>query len=42
MRAEDLTAVVITSVVDAIGLKETRISPESSLIDELGAESIDL
>ncbi|WP_063824765.1 acyl carrier protein [Nocardia pseudovaccinii] len=33
---------VITSVADAIGLKETRISRESSLIDELGAESIDL
>ncbi|WP_051182411.1 acyl carrier protein [Nocardia vinacea] len=32
----------ITSVADAIGLEETRISPESSLIDELGAESIDL
>ncbi|WP_327101470.1 hypothetical protein OIE68_23450 [Nocardia vinacea] len=43
MRAEDLTAVVITSVTDANGgLEETRISPESSLIDELGAESIDL
>ncbi|MEV6338451.1 phosphopantetheine-binding protein [Nocardia vinacea] len=42
MRAEDLTAVDITSVADAIGLEETRISPESSLIDELGAESIDL
>ena len=35
MKAEDLAAVVITSVADAIG-------PESSLIDELGAESIDL
>ncbi|WP_433630035.1 hypothetical protein [Nocardia sp. CA-120079] len=42
MRAEDLAAAVITSVADAIGLEETRISLESSLIDELGTEPIDL
>ncbi|WP_433683302.1 acyl carrier protein [Nocardia sp. CA-119907] len=42
MRAEDLTAVAITSVADAIRLDKTRIKPESTLIGELGAESIDL
>ncbi|MET8874991.1 phosphopantetheine-binding protein [Nocardia sp. NPDC004604] len=42
MRAEDLTAVVITSVADAIGLEKIRIHPESTLIGDLGAESIDL
>lgn len=42
MRAEDLTAVVITSVADAIGLDKARIDRESTLIGDLGAESIDL
>ncbi|WP_067723045.1 acyl carrier protein [Nocardia yamanashiensis] len=39
---EELTAVVITSIADAIGLEEDEISRESTLIDELGAESIDM
>ncbi|WP_216905488.1 acyl carrier protein [Nocardia noduli] len=40
--AEELTAVVITSIADAIGLEEDEIHRESTLIDELGAESIDM
>ncbi|WP_433732622.1 acyl carrier protein [Nocardia sp. CA-129566] len=42
LTAEDLTAEVSTSVADAIGLDKAPIKPESTLIGELGAESIEL
>ncbi|MBL1076440.1 acyl carrier protein [Nocardia sp. 2] len=40
--ADDLTALVLTSISDAIGVEEDEIRMDSTLIDELGAESIDM
>lgn len=39
---EDLFSVVQTAVVDALGVDEDEVTPEVTLLDELGAESIDL
>jgi acyl carrier protein len=38
----DINAVVIEAVAAALGLDDSEVTLESTLIDELGAESIDL
>ncbi len=39
---EEIFGVVQTAVVDALGVDEEEVTPEATLLDELGAESIDL
>ena len=39
---EEIFGVVQTAVVDALGVDEDEVTPEATLLDELGAESIDL
>ena len=39
---EDTVNTVRTAVADALGLDQDEVTPDSTLMDELGAESIDL
>ncbi|MFN8538976.1 MAG: acyl carrier protein [Thermomicrobiales bacterium] len=39
---DDIFGTVQTAVVDALGVDEDEVTPEATLLDELGAESIDL
>jgi acyl carrier protein len=39
---EEIFGMVQTAVVDALGVDEDEVTPEATLLDELGAESIDL
>jgi acyl carrier protein len=39
---EEIFGVVQTAVVDALGVDDDEVTPEATLLDELGAESIDL
>lgn len=39
---EELFGVVRTAVVDALGVDDDEVTPQATLLDELGAESIDL
>ena len=39
---EEIFETVKTAVVDALGVDEDEVTPEATLLDELGAESIDL
>jgi acyl carrier protein len=39
---EEIFGTVQTAVVDALGVDEDEVTPEATLLDELGAESIDL
>src|SRR4029078_4122121 len=39
---DELFATVQTAVVDALGVDEDEVTPEATLLDDLGAESIDL
>lgn len=39
---EELFGVVQTAVVDALGVDDDEVTPRATLLDELGAESIDL
>lgn len=39
---EELFGVVQTAVVDALGVDDDEVTPQATLLDELGAESIDL
>ncbi|MFI0480831.1 acyl carrier protein [Actinomadura sp. 9N215] len=38
----DIQDAVLVAVADALGLETDEVTPESTLMDELGAESIDL
>lgn len=42
MSHEEILSTVQTAVVDALGVEEDEVTPEATLLDELGAESIDL
>ncbi len=42
MMNEKIRAAVYTSVAEALGIEEDEVTPEATLMDELGAESIDL
>jgi acyl carrier protein len=42
LTSTDLNSVVCEAVADALGLDEPEVTPGSTLIDDLGAESIDL
>jgi len=39
---DDIFGTVQTAVVDALGVDEDEVTPQATLLDELGAESIDL
>lgn len=39
---DEIFGTVQTAVVDALGVDEEEVTPEATLLDELGAESIDL
>lgn len=39
---EEIFGVVQTAVVDALGVEDDEVTPGATLLDELGAESIDL
>src|SRR3712207_1739182 len=39
---EDITSAVQTAVADALGVDEDEVTPEATLLGDLGAESIDL
>ena len=39
---DEIFETVKTAVVDALGVDEDEVTPEATLLDELGAESIDL
>lgn len=39
---DELFGVVRTAVVEALGVDDDEVTPEATLLDELGAESIDL
>lgn len=42
MTNEEIAEAVRTSVAEALGVEEDEVAPDSTLMDELGAESIDL
>jgi acyl carrier protein len=42
MADNDITAAVQEAVAEALGLDEDEVTPEATLLDDLGAESIDL
>src|SRR5512142_513483 len=42
MTKEEIYEAVHTSVAEALGAEEDEVAPEATLMDELGAESIDL
>lgn len=42
MTNEEIYSAVSTAVAEALGLDEDEVTPEATLLDELGAESIDL
>lgn len=42
MTKEEIYGAVHPAVAEALGLEEDEVTPESTLMDELGAESIDL
>jgi acyl carrier protein len=42
MTNEEISAAVYASVAEALGIEEDEVTPEATLMDELGAESIDL
>ena len=42
MTNDEIREAVSTSVAEALGLEENEVTPEATLMDELGAESIDL
>ena len=42
MTKEEIREAVSTSVAEALGIEEDEVTPEATLMNELGAESIDL
>lgn len=42
MAQEDISSAVRTAVVDALGVDDDEVTPEATLLGDLGAESIDL
>ncbi len=42
MTNEEIREAVQTSVAEALGVEEDEVTPDATLMDELGAESIDL
>jgi acyl carrier protein len=42
MTNEEIREAVFTSVAEALGIEEDEVTPEATLMNELGAESIDL
>lgn len=42
MTNEEIREAVHTSVAEALGVEEDEVTPDATLMDELGAESIDL
>ena len=42
MTKDEIASTTQTAVADALGLEEDEVTPDATLMDELGAESIDL
>jgi acyl carrier protein len=42
MQRDEITAAVSQAVVDALGAEPDEVTPDATLLDDLGAESIDL
>ena len=42
MAQEDISSAVQTAVVDALGVDDDEVTPDATLLGDLGAESIDL